>query len=263
MKVERGPHWRFWHVIRTWQNPLTQARGYMAILAIVTYAVLAWLHSFSDPADITFLVQNELNRQVFEATHSFMTAYPWPALFFKLVYYFGFSLSLLMAPIYLVLVNQHERLDRLIAALIVSYIIAFPIFFTAVAYEPVVVGWGHWEDILLYEGQTLEGTNFMTTPAFCLPSGHTFLTTICALAVVGTKRWPRYFLYAMAILVPISTILLTQHWVEDVITGYALGFFAFYVSRILAPHLSTFMYLFAVRIQRFWARFIPGVELLE
>ena len=67
----------------------------------------------------------------------------------------------------------------------------------------------------------------MDTPANCLPSLHVCTTTLCVLALSGS-RWFRAAL-ALGPLMAVSTLTVKQHYVVDVLAGAAQGAAAWWI----------------------------------
>ncbi len=223
-------------------------------LFISAYLLLLYLHSFASPIDFTPLMLSRWNLSTLAFCHKIMSRNAWMALFFKVIYYGGLSMALVPGAAYLLLTKRYLLFDRMIYAFIVAYGITFPIFFTFTTNEPLWAGVGFKEDIMLWQGQSLASTNFMTKPNFTFPSGHVFLTTIVAAIYFHVESRIKYFFYALAVLVPLTTLLLGQHWIEDVPAGFDVAIFALLFTSKYGDEYSKRIDLLQEKLQTFWQR---------
>lgn len=93
-------------------------------------------------------------------------------------------------------------------------------------------------------GQLLEITRTIDSPGNCLPSGHnTFawllVLFVCASNCVKQHGWLKPAFFIWGVLISVSTLVLKQHYIADVVSGVALALLCYYfVQKVITPSLS-------------------------
>ena len=132
------------------------------------------------------------------------------------VYYLGFTGSIALTVIYLLLyLRDLQASDELLIRYLSAYTIAGLIYLTFHIYAPHVV-YG-------LPGYTSENT-LLTRQEFVLPSLHNTIITINIITLWRYRKrlWGKT-LIAINALIPFATLFLGHHWVYDIVTGILLG----------------------------------------
>lgn len=143
--------------------------------------------------------------------------------FFVLIYIGVYSFTLWFSPVYFLLTNNKKAMKTLSYGLLLIYIIALPFYL----FLPITNVYTFYNVSSALETVIPSVESFFystTTQNNCLPSLHTAMTILVAYSVslTGNKKFT-YFAYAIMILVIISVIYLSIHWILDVITGALLS----------------------------------------
>ncbi|KYK30632.1 MAG: hypothetical protein AYK22_03365 [Thermoplasmatales archaeon SG8-52-3] len=143
--------------------------------------------------------------------------------FFVLIYIAIYSFTLWFSPLYFLLTNNEKALKTLAYGLFLIYIIALPFYL----FLPITNVYTYYDASSALETVIPSVESFFystTTQNNCLPSLHTAMTILIAYSVslTGNKKFT-YFAYTIMILVIISVIYLSIHWLIDVITGAVLS----------------------------------------
>jgi membrane-associated phospholipid phosphatase len=148
-----------------------------------------------------------------------------PALvyFFVLIYIGIYSFTLWFSPVYFILTNNKKALKTLAYGLLLIYIIALPFYL----FLPITNVYTFYNVSSALEAVIPSVERFFystTTLNNCLPSLHTAMTILVAYSVslTGNKKFT-YFAYLIMILVILSVLYLSIHWILDVISGALLS----------------------------------------
>jgi len=143
--------------------------------------------------------------------------------FFVLIYIAIYSFTLWFSPIYFMLTNNKKAMKTLAYGLLLIYVVALPFYL----FLPITNVYTYYSVTSALETVIPSVESFFystTTQNNCLPSLHTAMTILIAYSVslTGNKKLT-YFSYLIMILVIISVIYLSIHWVLDVISGALLS----------------------------------------
>jgi len=151
--------------------------------------------------------------------------------FFVIIYIGVYTFTLWFAPLYFIITDDKKAMKTLAYGLLLIYIVALPFFL----FLPITNVYTYYN-----VGSALEGVipsidnfyYFTTTQNNVLPSLHTALTILIAYSVslTGNKKFT-YFTYIVMMLVIISVIYLSIHWIIDVITGLLLSIGVIYILK--------------------------------
>jgi len=142
--------------------------------------------------------------------------------FFVLIYIGVYSFTLWFSPVYFLLTNNKKAMKTLAYGLLLIYIIALPFYL----FLPITNVYTYYNVSSALETVIPSVESFFystTTQNNCLPSLHTAMTIFIAYSVslTGNKKFT-YFAFITMILVIISVIYLSIHWVLDIISGAIL-----------------------------------------
>ena len=143
--------------------------------------------------------------------------------FFVIIYIAVYSFTLWFSPTYFLLTNNKKALKTLSYGLLFIYLIALPFYL----FLPITNVYTYYNVSSALETVIPSVESFFystTTQNNCLPSLHTAMTILVAYSVslTGNKKFT-YFGYSIMILVIISVIYLSIHWILDVLTGAILS----------------------------------------
>ena len=143
--------------------------------------------------------------------------------FFVLIYIAIYSFTLWFSPLFFILTNNEKAMKTFAYGLLLIYVIALPFYL----FLPITNVYTYYDVSSALETVIPSVENFFystTTQNNCLPSLHTALTIFVAYSVslTGNKKFT-YFAYTIMILVIISVIYLSIHWLIDVISGAILS----------------------------------------
>ena len=141
-----------------------------------------------------------------------------PALYalFSGVYYLGFSGSIALAVLYLLIYKRDlEASDELLLRYLMGYAVAGAVYLVLHVYAPHVV-----YNLPGY----LSKNTLLTRQEFVLPSLHNTVITVNMITLWKYRReLGAKALILINSLIPFATVLLGHHWVYDVLTGVFLG----------------------------------------
>lgn len=134
---------------------------------------------------------------------------------------FVYALLYLLLPLPMVLPSSLATLRRICAAFLVTTAVSFTVFLLFPVHMDL-------------RPEDLQADTFATwilalihrvdTPANCLPSLHVSLSLLAALCAYSLDRTVGRIVIPLAIVVAFSTLFVKQHWLWDMLTGWALGF---------------------------------------
>lgn len=132
-----------------------------------------------------------------------------------------YALLYVLLPLPLVLPSPRPAFRRICASFVFTSLVSFVVFLLF----PVHM------DLRPTDLDTTEFANWILalihrvdTPANCLPSLHVSLSLLAALCAWSLDRAVGRIAIPLALVVALSTLLVKQHWVWDMLTGWALGF---------------------------------------
>jgi len=143
--------------------------------------------------------------------------------FFVIIYIGIYSFTLWFSPTYFLLTNNKQAMKTLTYGLFLIYIISLPFYL----FLPITNVYTYYNVSSALETVIPSVESFFystTTQNNCLPSLHTAMAILVAysVSITGNKKFT-YFTYIIMILVIISVIYLSIHWVLDVISGGILS----------------------------------------
>lgn len=143
--------------------------------------------------------------------------------FFVIIYIAVYTFTLWFTPLYFIITDDKKAIKTLSYGFLLIYIIALPFFL----FLPITNVYSSYDVGSALEGVIPSINNFYyftTTSNNTIPSLHTALSILIAYSVslTNNKRFT-YFAYITMVLVIISVIYLSIHWITDVIAGALLS----------------------------------------
>jgi membrane-associated phospholipid phosphatase len=156
---------------------------------------------------------------------------PFFVYFFVLIYIGIYTFTLWFSTFYFLITNDKKAIKTLAYGLLLIYIIALPFFL----FLPITNVYTYYDSGSALEQVIPSIENFFyftTTQNNCLPSLHTAMTILIAYSISLTKNKKlTYFVSIIMILVIISVIYLSIHWITDVIAGIILSVIVIFILR--------------------------------
>ena len=152
---------------------------------------------------------------------------------FVFIYIVVYPFTLWFSPFYFIITKDTKAISTLAYGLVFIYVVALP-FYLFLPITNVYTFYGT-ESALEMVIPSVE-IFFYSTTTFnnCFPSLHVAMTILIAQSVSLTKnKRYTYFTYLCAVLVVISVIYLSIHWITDVLGGILLAIGAFYLQRTI------------------------------
>ena len=132
-----------------------------------------------------------------------------------------YALLYVLLPLPLVLPAPRPAFRRICASFAVTSLVSFVVF----VLFPVHMDLRPTDlDTTEFASWLLALIHLVDTPANCLPSLHVSLSLLAALCAWSIDRAVGRIAIPLALVVAFSTLLVKQHWVWDMLTGWALGF---------------------------------------
>jgi membrane-associated phospholipid phosphatase len=177
---------------------------------------LMWYSQIITPIDVTnLLLKLPLCNKEF-----YLTLQSLPAViieFFKIIYLYGFSFEIVGGiGYYLFIKKDFLKSDTILIDLALGWLFAGLIYSIIVVQSPFQVGVA--KDFI-----DMHYFWIFTKPTYEIPSLHTAYSLLLALHFKDEK-YLNYVYFALAILIPISTLIMGMHWIVDVITGILYGY---------------------------------------
>ncbi len=150
--------------------------------------------------------------------HTLQTLPYWIIEFFRIIYMYLFAACVIGGiGYYLIIRRDYLKADIILIDIALGWLIAGLIYTFVVVKSPFQVGVAHdlVNDSILW---------LFTKPTYEIPSLHTTYSVLMALHFKDEKSSIKYIFYALGILIPISTLVMGQHWIVDVITGIIFAY---------------------------------------
>ncbi|MCD6523911.1 MAG: phosphatase PAP2 family protein [Thermococcus sp.] len=141
--------------------------------------------------------------------------------FMDVLYKTGFTGVIFGVTLYLLLIDPKSA-ERLAKSCLVAFLIMSVIFVIAYVYPPHLV----YTDL----PREYPPPGWQARPQFVLPSPHCTVATLSFLALVMRRDRISGALALIPALIPVSTVLLAEHWVWDAFTGIFLGYLVYRLS---------------------------------
>ncbi|XRP97682.1 phosphatase PAP2 family protein [Methanocaldococcus sp. 16A] len=185
-------------------------------IAYIMWGGLMWYSQIIEPIDATnLLLKLPLCNKEF-----YMVLQSLPSIiieFFKIIYLYGFSFMIVGGIAYYLFIKKNFlKSDIILVDLALGWLFAGLIYTIIVVQSPFQVG----------VTKDLINSNFFwifTKPTYEIPSLHTAYSLLLALHFKDEK-FLNYIYFALAVLIPISTLIMGMHWIVDVITGILYGY---------------------------------------
>ncbi|MEO2117219.1 MAG: phosphatase PAP2 family protein [Methanocaldococcus sp.] len=185
-------------------------------IAYVLWGGLMWYSQIITPLDLTNLLFNLplCNKEFYLILQSLPNIV---IEFFKIVYLYGFSFMIVGGiAYYLFIKKDFLKSDMILIDLALGWLFAGLIYTFVVVKSPFQVGVA--KDLI-----NMHYFWIFTKPTYEIPSLHTAYSFLLALHLKDEKPL-NYIYFALAILIPISTLIMGMHWIVDVITGILYGY---------------------------------------
>jgi membrane-associated phospholipid phosphatase len=189
-------------------------------LAYLMWGGLMWYSQIVNPIDLThYLVYIPFCNVEFYAT---LQNLPFPIIgFFRIIYLYSFTFCIVGGIGYYLLIKKNFlKSDIMLVDLALGWLFAGLIYTFFVVQAPFDVGVA--KDLVNFDLMWI-----CTKPTYEIPSLHTAYSILIALHFKDEESSIKYIFYALAILIPISTLIMGQHWIVDVITGVLYAFFLY------------------------------------
>lgn len=185
-------------------------------IAYIMWGGLMWYSQIITPLDLT----NLLLKLPLCNSEFYMHLQSLPNIvieFFRIIYLYGFS-SMIVGGIayYLFIKKDFLKSDMILIDLAFGWLFAGLIYTFVVVKSPFQVDVA--KDLINYHYFWI-----FTKPTYEIPSLHTAYAFLLALHLKDEKPL-NYIYFALAILIPISTLIMGMHWIVDVITGILYGY---------------------------------------
>ena len=142
------------------------------------------------------------------------------------LYFTALPLALLYA-----IFRRDELFEEIIAAVLVAYALSFTIYSIFVVQPPHEA---------LHENPLGVRVSKLGNPRFVFPSLHIGIATILAAIFWEKRDRLRWYFVILAVLMPLAVVLLLQHWIWDVVGGWALAWAAIQWRKRVVPAVKTF-----------------------
>ncbi|ACV24771.1 phosphatase PAP2 family protein [Methanocaldococcus fervens] len=185
-------------------------------IAYIMWGGLMWYSQIVEPIDATNLLLNLplCNKEFYLILQTLPNIV---IEFFKIIYLYGFSLMIVGGiAYYLFIKKDFLKSDIILIDLALGWLIAGLIYTIVVVQSPFQVG----------VAKDLINSDYFwifTKPTYEIPSLHTAYSFLLALHFKDEK-YLNYIYFTLAVLIPISTLIMGMHWVVDVITGIFYGY---------------------------------------
>ncbi|XRO77068.1 phosphatase PAP2 family protein [Methanocaldococcus sp. 10A] len=185
-------------------------------IAYIMWGGLMWYSQIIEPIDATNLLLKLplCNKEFYIALQSL---HPIIIEFFRIVYLYGFSFMIVGGIAYYLFIKKNFlKSDIILVDLALGWLFAGLIYTIIVVQSPFQVG----------VAKDLIDNHFFwifTKPTYEIPSLHTAYSFLLALHFKDEK-FLNYIYFALAVLIPISTLIMGMHWIVDVITGFLYGY---------------------------------------
>ncbi|NPA62283.1 MAG: phosphatase PAP2 family protein [Methanococci archaeon] len=199
-------------------------------IAYLLWGGLMWYSQVVHPFDLTnFLFYIPLCNKGFYTT---LQTLPYPVIeFFRIIYLYGFSLIIVGGiGYYLFIKKDFLKSDMILIDLALGWLFAGIIYTFVVVKSPFQVGVA--KDLVDYHYFWI-----FTKPTYEIPSLHTAYSLLLALHFKDEKPL-NYIFFAMAVLIPIATLIMGMHWIVDVITGVIYGYLIYKFPKTLHKKIS-------------------------
>ena len=131
------------------------------------------------------------------------------------LYRLGFTGVMFGATIYLLFADPRDA-ERITRNYFLAFLILSVIFSMAHVYPPHLV----YPDL----PRKYSPPGWQARPQFVLPSPHCTVDTVTFLVLFRRRDPLSRLLALLTALIPVSTVLLAEHWIWDALTGIALGY---------------------------------------
>lgn len=189
-------------------------------LGYLMWGGLMWYSQAITPLDLTnYLLKIPLCNSIF---YNILQSLPYTTiLFFKIIYVYAFTLCIIGGiGYYLIVRRDFLKSDIILVDLVIGWFIAGLIYTIFVVKAPFQVDVAH----------DLVNEHFIwifTKPTYEIPSLHTAYSVLMALHFKNEPSNIKYIFYLLGVLIPISTLIMGQHWVVDVVTGILFAYFLY------------------------------------
>lgn len=183
-----------------------------------------WYSQIIKPYDFTHLIL-EFPLCNYKFYHILQTLPSFIIMFFKFIYLYCFTFVIIFGiGYYLFIKKDFLKSDTILVDLAIGWLLAGIIYSIAVVKSPFQV------DV----AKNLINMNLFwifTKPTYEIPSLHTAYSFLIALHYKDEDSNIKYLFYILAILIPISTLIVGMHWIVDVITGYIYGYIIYKIPK--------------------------------
>lgn len=199
-------------------------------IAYIMWGGLMWYSQIITPLDLT----NLLLKLPLCNSEFYMHLQSLPNIvieFFRIIYLYGFS-SMIVGGIayYLFIKKDFLKSDMILIDLALGWLFAGLIYTFVVVKSPFQVDVA--KDLINYHYFWI-----FTKPTYEIPSLHTAYAFLLALHLKDEKPL-NYIYFALAILIPISTLIMGMHWIVDVITGILYGYIIYKLPKNIHVKIS-------------------------
>ncbi len=185
-------------------------------IAYIMWGGLMWYSQIITPLDLT----NLLLKLPLCNSEFYMHLQSLPNIvieFFRIIYLYGFSFMIVGGIVYYLFIKKDFlKSDMILIDLALGWLFAGLIYTFVVVKSPFQVDVA--KDLINYHYFWI-----FTKPTYEIPSLHTAYAFLLALHLKDEKPL-NYIYFALAILIPISTLIMGMHWIVDVITGILYGY---------------------------------------
>ena len=136
-------------------------------------------------------------------------------LLMDVLYRIGFTGVMFGTTLYLIILDP-EGAEKLAKGYLTAFLILSAVFIIAHVYPPHLI----YPDL----PRRYSPPSWQARPQFVLPSPHCTIDTLSFLALVKRKDRTSRVLALIPALIPVSTVLLAEHWIWDALTGVLLGY---------------------------------------
>ena len=133
---------------------------------------------------------------------------------------YAYSLIFLIFIIVYFTVSDYQYFRKIFLSFIVCvtlHFIIFTLFPVKYSYRPDLGTPDSW--LLI----SVQFYYWLDLPYNCFPSMHVSTSTLSALSIWNYRRWLSYILLGASVIIGFSVVLVKQHYIVDVLTGYALS----------------------------------------
>ncbi|CAB3287871.1 Phosphoesterase PA-phosphatase related [Methanocaldococcus lauensis] len=199
-------------------------------IAYIMWGGLMWYSQILKPIDGTTLLMTLplCNRNFYLILQSLPTVV---IEFFKIIYLYGFSLMIICGiAYYLFIKKDFLKSDIILIDLALGWLFAGIIYSIFVVKSPFQVNVA--KDLV-----DMHYFWIFTKPTYEIPSLHTAYSFLLALHFKD-ETYLNYIYFTLAILIPISTLILGMHWIVDIITGIIYGYFIYKFPKLFHKKIS-------------------------